>query len=135
MTSRILIAALVAVGLMLGSVPSAKKAEAQLITPYLVGMLAGPVSDGASVILVKKRPNFISWETPVIACTSGAGAGLIVSALPNLFTWVTTGFWNPIDWGQALLFSIYGCVVSGVGGIGGALTEWGLVAATGKGGH
>jgi len=111
----------------------AKQAEAQLITPYFIAMLAGPVSDGSSVILVKKRENFISWETPLIACTSGAGAGLIAAGLPQLFTLATTGVWLGIDWGEALILSIYGCVVSGVGGIGGALTELGLVSF--GGGH
>ena len=88
------------------------------------------------MILVKKRPNFIGPETPLIACTSGAGAGVIAAALPNIFTLISTGFWNPIDWAEAFMFAIYGCIVSGVGGIGGALTEWGLVTLNPpEGGH
>ncbi len=135
MKIRGLILAVVALALVAVSPIGAKRAEAQLVTPYLVAMLAGPVSDGSSVILVKKRENFISWETPLIACTSGAGAGVIAAALPALFNTIATGFWNPINWGEALLFSIYGCVVSGVGGAGGALTELGLVSMGGSSVH
>ncbi len=123
MKARILVLAFLSVCLAFGSIAGAKRAQAQLITPYFVAMLAGPVSDGSSVILVKKRENFISIETPIIACTSGAGAGLIVTFLPSLFNWMTTGLWMPVDMGEALLLSLYGCVVSGVGGVGGALTE------------
>lgn len=134
MKVRVLVLAL-AVALFAGSFGVAKRAEAQLVTPYLVAMLAGPVSDGSSVILVKKRPNFISWETPLIACTSGAGAGMIAAGLPSLWTVVTTGVWNPINWSEALVYSIYGCIVSGVGGIGGAATEYGLVTLNPGKGH
>lgn len=133
MKVRLLVPAL-ALALVLGAFAGAKRAEAQLVTPYLVAMLAGPVSDGSSVILVKKRPNFISWETPLIACTSGAGAGLIAAGLPSLWTFATSGgIWNPINWGEALVFSVYGCIISGVGGIGGALTELGLISINPKG--
>lgn len=135
---RIILPAFLVFALAIGSVAGAKRAEAQLVTPYLVAMLAGPVTDGASVILVKKRENFISWETPLIACTSGAGAGIIVSVLPQVFTWASTGFWNPINWAEAAMLSVYGCIVSGVGGIGGAATEWLLVSLNpkhGGGGH
>lgn len=122
------VTAILTLVLAMTSTPTQQANAQQLITPYFIAMLAGPVSDGSSVILVKKRPNFIGPETPLIACTSGAGAGLIVAALPNLFTVLTTGLWNPINWVEAGVFAIYGCIVSGVGGIGGALTEWILVS-------
>jgi|GEM_PF-6172620 len=133
MKSRFALIAMVAVVLALGSVAGAKRADAQLITPYFVAMLAGPVSDGSSVILVKKRPNFIGPETPIVACTSGAGAGLIAAVLPQIFTYATTGIMSPIDWAEAGALSLYGCIVSGVGGLGGVLVELGLVSM--KGGH
>jgi hypothetical protein len=133
MKSRFALFAILALALVFGSVAGAKRADAQLITPYFVAMLAGPVSDGSSVILVKKRPNFIGPETPLVACTSGIGAGFLAAALPSLFTYAGTGIWNPINWGEATLLGIYGCVVSGVGGIGGALTELAMVSM--KGGH
>lgn len=137
MKSRILFPVVLMLALAVGGIASPKRAEAQLVTPYLVAMLAGPVSDGSSVILVKKRPNFISWETVLIACTSGAGAGLIAAGLPSVMTFVSTvgGLWNPINWSEAAIFSAYGCIVSGVGGMGGALTELLLISINPKGGH
>lgn len=120
--------ALVVLVLMLVGNPitSAKRADAALATPYLVAMLSGPISDGASVILLKKRENFVSWQTPAIACVVGAGAGALAATLPSLYISSVTGFWVPIRAWDIVNFFSYGCAVSGAGGLGGALTELGL---------
>lgn len=108
--------------------PATKPAQAALATPYLVAMLSGPISDGASVILLKKKADFVSWKTPFTACVVGAGAGTLAATLPSLYISSVTGFWVPIRAWDVINFFSYGCVVSGVGGLGGAMTELGLVS-------
>lgn len=128
----LVLAVVLAVGGMTGG---AKRAEAQLVTPFLVAMLSGPISDGASIILLKKKPGFVSVDTVVIACAAGMGAGLMASFLPALFTLAGTGVFGVVDWAKASIYPIYGCIVSGVGGIGGALTELVLTTVKADGGH
>lgn len=108
------------------SLPQRTQAQT-MVTAYFMAMLA-QVSDEITVILVKKRPDFISYKTPLIVCIVGAGAGVIATTLPNLFTVVTLGVWYPINWVETGLFAAYGCTIAGVGGIGGTLTEWALVS-------
>jgi len=119
----ILAAAGLAAGLLLGA-PSARAQQApELITPFFVAMLAGPVSDGASVILVKKRPNFVSIETPLIACISGFGAGVLAAVLPAAAAFVASGgVLGPLSAAYVTGHGTYGCIVSGVGGMVGVAT-------------
>lgn len=119
---RGILLASVGLGLLAGAGP----ARAQLVTPYLIAMLSGPIND-ATVILVKKRPNFISWETPVVACSTGVGAGVIATVAPPLI-W-RAGATAAFDWVRAVTYPLYGCVISAVGGLGAATTEWLLVSA------
>jgi len=122
--------ALLFVAITLAAAPmlTPKPAKAALATPYLVAMLSGPISDGASVILLKKHKDFISWKTPAIACVVGAGAGTLAATLPSFYISAMTGFWVPIRAWDIVNFFSYGCAVSGFGGLGGALTELGLVS-------
>lgn len=115
-------AAILGAGLLLGA-PQARAQQSEIITPFFVAMLAGPVSDGASVILVKKRPNFVSIETPVIACISGFGAGALAAALPALSATVMSGgVLAPLSAAYVGSYGTYGCIVSGVGGVVGVAT-------------
>lgn len=115
-------AAILAAGLTLGA-PQARAQQSEIITPFFVAMLAGPVSDGASVILVKKRPNFVSLETPLIACISGFGAGALAAALPALSATVMSGgVLAPLSAAYVGSYGTYGCIVSGVGGVAGVAT-------------
>jgi hypothetical protein len=105
------------------SVARAQTAADGIITPYFIAMVAGPVSDGASVILVKKRPNFVSVETPTIACISGFGAGALAAALPVIAATVASGgVLAPLSGAYVVNHGIYGCIVSGVGGLVGVAT-------------
>lgn len=117
-----LAAAVFGAGLALGA-PAANAQQSEIITPFFVAMLAGPISDGASVILVKKRPNFVSVETPLIACISGFGAGALAAALPALSATVMSGgVLAPISAAYVGSYGTYGCIVSGVGGVVGVAT-------------
>lgn len=98
-----------------------------IVSPYLVAMMAGPVGDGPSVILVKKRENFLSWETPLIACTAGFTAGAMAAGLPAAAALMTTGATlAPVSASYLIGYGIYGCVVSAVGGAVGVATEMAL---------
>jgi hypothetical protein len=111
----------------------AQNAADGIITPYFIAMVAGPVSDGASVILVKKRPNFVSIETPVIACISGFGAGALAAALPAAAATVASGgVLAPLSGAYVVNHGIYGCIVSGVGGIVGVATAVAMEMIDGK---
>lgn len=115
-------AAILAAGLAVGA-PAARAQQSEIITPFFVAMLAGPISDGASVILVKKRPNFVSFETPLIACISGFGAGALAAALPAMSATVLSGgVLAPVSAAYLGGYGTYGCIVSGVGGAVGVAT-------------
>lgn len=115
-------AAVLAAGVGLGTAP-ARAQQSEIITPFFVAMLAGPISDGASVILVKKRPNFVSMETPLIACISGFGAGALAAALPAMAATVASGgVLTPVSAAYVGSYGTYGCIVSGVGGVVGVAT-------------
>lgn len=118
----------------LGAAPAQAQADySNIITPYFIAMVAGPVSDGASVILVKKRPNFVSVETPVIACISGFGAGALASMLPAIVaTVVSGGILAPLSAAYVLNHGTYGCIVSGVGGLVGIGTAVAMEAVDGR---
>ena len=107
--------------------PPAQATQPQIVTPFFVAMLAGPASDGPSVILVKKRDNFISWETPMIACISGFAAGSMAAGLPALAaTTGSGGALAPVSFTYLAGYGLYGCVVSAVGGAIGVATEMAL---------
>lgn len=105
----------------------------QIISPYFIAMLAGPINDGASVILVKKRPNFISIETPIIGCISGFGAGALAAAAPAVaMTVASGGVLAPLSAGYVANHGLFGCIVSGVGGIVGIATAAAMELYDGK---
>lgn len=113
-----------AVGVVLcGATAARAQQHSDIITPFFIAMVAGPVSDGASVILVKKRPNFVSIETPVIACISGFGAGALAASLPAAAAAVASGgVFAPLSASYVVGHGTYGCIVSGVGGLVGVAT-------------
>jgi hypothetical protein len=89
--------------------------RAQIFDPYIIGMMAGPVSDGPSVLVLKKRQDkFMSVDTLVIACVAGAASSVVAHALPALAA-ATTGVGGMIGAASLMGSSVFGCLV-GVGG-------------------
>lgn len=97
-----------------GLVPTS--AHAQLFDPYIIGMMAGPVSDGPSVLVLKKRQDkFMSTDTLVIACVAGAASSLVAHALPVLAAAVS-GIGLPVGMASLMGTSVFGCLVGAGGG-------------------
>ena len=98
----------------------AGEARAQLFDPYLIGMMAGPVSDGPAILLLKKRQEkFMSADTLVIACTAGAASGMVAHGLPAL----AAG--GAALGGAAMLGTgLFGCVVGAGAGATAIATQW-----------
>ena len=104
--------------------PSADGARAQLFDPYIIGMMAGPVSDGPSVLLLKKREDkFMSPETLVIACTAGAASGMVAHGLPALAA-AATGIGAPLGAAALLGTGAFGCVIGAGAGATAIGTQW-----------
>ena len=118
--------AVVALALGLAASPlwSAGCARAQLFDPYIIGMMAGPVSDGPSVLLLKKREDkFMSPETLVIACTAGAASGVVAHGLPILAA-AASGIGAPFGAAALLGTGVFGCVVGAGAGATAIGTQW-----------
>ncbi|MEI6987342.1 MAG: hypothetical protein WCK65_14565 [Rhodospirillaceae bacterium] len=110
---------------LVASLAPAKLATAQLFDPYLIGMMAGPVSDGPSLLLLKKRRDkFMSSETLVIACSAGAVSGLVAHGLPLLAVAAGTGIAAPLGPVALVGASLFGCIVSAGAGAVAIGTQW-----------
>ncbi len=90
--------------------------KAQLFDPYIIGMMAGPVSDGPSVLLLKKREDkFLSTDTLAIACVAGAASSLVAHALPAMAA-AASGVGLPIGVASLMGSTVFGCLVGAGGG-------------------
>ncbi len=90
--------------------------EAQIFDPYIVGMMAGPVSDGPSILLLKKREDkFLGPDTLAIACVAGAASSVVAHALPALAA-AASGIGAPIGVASLMGSSVFGCLVGAGGG-------------------
>ncbi len=99
-------------------------ARAQLFDPYIIGMMAGPVSDGPSVLLLKKRQDrFMSPDTLVIACTAGAASGIVAHSLPALAA-MATGLGAPLGAAALAGTGVFGCIVGAGAGATAIGTQW-----------
>ena len=99
-------------------------ARAQLFDPYIIGMMAGPVSDGPSVLLLKKREDrFMSPDTLVIACTAGAASGVVAHSLPALAA-MATGLGAPLGAAALAGTGVFGCIVGAGAGATAIGTQW-----------
>ncbi|MEI6559150.1 MAG: hypothetical protein WCO00_12165 [Rhodospirillaceae bacterium] len=99
-------------------------AAAQLFDPYIIGMMAGPVSDGPSVLLLKKREDkFMSPETVIIACSAGAVSGVVAHGLPALAA-AASGIGAPLGAAALLGTGLFGCVVGAGAGATAIGTQW-----------
>ncbi len=104
--------------------PSADGARAQLFDPYIIGMMAGPVSDGPSVLLLKKREDkFMSGDTLIIACSAGAASGVVAHSLPALAA-LATGIGAPLGATALLGTGLFGCVIGAGAGATAIGTQW-----------
>jgi len=102
----------------------ADSARAQLFDPYIIGMMAGPVSDGPSVLLLKKREDkFMSPETLIIACSAGAASGVVAHGLPALAA-AASGIGAPLGAAALLGTGVFGCVVGAGAGATAIGTQW-----------
>ncbi|MEI7608963.1 MAG: hypothetical protein WCJ64_16415 [Rhodospirillaceae bacterium] len=91
-------------------------AHAQLFDPYIIGMMAGPVSDGPSVLLLKKREEkFLSTDTLAIACVAGAASSVVAHGLPAIAV-AMSGIGFPIGAASLAGSSVFGCLVGAGGG-------------------
>ncbi len=103
-------------------------AQAQLFDPYIISMMAGPVSDGPSVLLLKKRAEkFMSPDTVIIACSAGAVAGMVAHSLPAL-----AGVAAPLTAVALLGTGLFGCAIGAGGGATAIGTQWLLNLAKGQ---
>lgn len=103
---------------------AAGSARAQLFDPYIIGMMAGPVSDGPSILLLKKREDkFMSPETLVIACSAGAASGVVAHGLPALAA-AATGIGAPLGAAALLGTGVFGCIVGAGAGATAIGTQW-----------
>jgi len=115
---------LAAPALALALTAGAPPAAAQLFDPYIVGMMAGPVSDGPSVLVLKKRQDkFMSADTLIIACSAGAVSGVVAHGLPVLAA-AATGIGAPLGAAALLGTSVFGCVVGAGAGAVAIGTQW-----------
>ncbi len=100
------------IGVLIG--PSS--ARAQLFDPYIIGMMAGPVSDGPSVLVLKKRQDkFMSLDTLVIACVAGAASSVVAHALPAIAA-AASGVGLSMGVASLVNSSVFGCLVGAGGG-------------------
>ena len=100
------------IGMLIG--PSS--AQAQLFDPYIIGMMAGPVSDGPSVLVLKKRQDkFMSLDTLVIACVAGAASSVVAHALPAIAA-AASGLGLSVGVASLVNSSVFGCLVGAGGG-------------------
>lgn len=107
---------------------AAAPAQAQLFDPYIIGMMAGPVSDGPSVLVLKKREErFMSAETLIIACSAGAVSGAVAHGLPGLAA-MATGVGVPLGAMALAGTGVFGCVVSAAAAATAIGTQWALRA-------
>lgn len=82
---------------------------------------------GPSVILLKKRDNFASWETVLAACLVGVSAGTLAATLPAVTATMTTGpLLAPLSASYVAGYAVYGCAVSAMGGLSGIAAEMAL---------
>ena len=101
---------------MLLSVLVPVQASAQIFDPYIIGMMAGPVSDGPSVLVLKKRQDrFMSLDTMVIACVAGAVSSVVAHGLPALAL-AATGVGGALGAVALVEPSVFGCLVGAGGG-------------------
>ena len=99
-------------------------ARAQLFDPYIIGMMAGPVSDGPSVLLLKKREDkFMSPDTLVIACSAGAASGIVAHSLPALAA-AMTGVGAPFGAAALAGTGVFGCLIGAGAGATAIGTQW-----------
>ena len=117
--TRIVVVAAVAVLAALQPLPAA----AQLFDPYIVGMMAGPVSDGPSILVLKRRGDkFLGSDTLVIACVAGAASGVVAHALPG-FAAVASGLGFPIAAASLAVSTAFGCLIGAGGGAAAIATQ------------
>ena len=104
------------------------RASAQLFDPYIVGMMAGPVSDGPSILLLKRRGDkFLGPDTLVIACVAGAASGVVAHALPG-FAALASGLGFPIGAASLAVSTVFGCLIGAGGGAAAMATQMTLNA-------
>jgi hypothetical protein len=97
-------------------VASTLPVQAQIFDPYIIGMMAGPVSDGPSVLLLKKRESkFMSYDTLAIACVAGAASSVVAHSLPAMVA-AASGVGVPIGVASLAGSSVFGCLVGAGGG-------------------
>lgn len=100
------------------------RAAAQLFDPYIIGMMAGPVSDGPSVLVLKRRAEkFMSADTVIIACSAGAVSGVVAHSLPALAA-LATGLGAPLGALALAGTSVFGCLVGAGAGATAIGTQW-----------
>ena len=98
-------------------------ARAHLFNPYLIGMMAGPVSDGPAILLLKRRGDaFMSFDTLTIACVAGAASGVVAHELPAIAA-VLSGFSAPFSAAAILGTSVFGCLIGSGGGAAAVATQ------------
>jgi len=89
-------------------------------------MMAGPVSDGPSILVLKKRENkFVSTDTLIIACSAGAVSGAVAHALPALAL-LASGVAAPIGVATIAGTGVFGCIISAAAGAVAIGTQLGL---------
>jgi hypothetical protein len=111
-----------ALGLAIGGGPG--PAAAQLFDPYIIGMMAGPVSDGPSILVLKKRAEkFMSGDTLIIACTAGAASGVVAHGLPALAA-MASGLGAPLGLVAMTGTAVFGCLVGAGAGATAMGTQW-----------
>jgi hypothetical protein len=98
-------------------------APAQLFDPYIIGMMAGPVSDGPSILLLKKRgERFLSTDTLAIACSAGAASGVVAHGLPAI-AMAASGVAAPVSLAALAGTSLFGCAVGAGAGLAAMATQ------------